>query len=330
MGRETPSPAARPIGLPPVPDHATATPADEAHIPWIDTHQHTQALTWNVREAFDISGCYAAVMIAASYYWAPYRPVKPADVRFLWDDAIRRATTFDRSHFYDQYLAVGIHTWSYVEDHGVLLDALPDYCALDRVRAIGETGIESQQHTVEWPLEGQRAAVAGQMDVARRTGLPVIVHTPGSTKGHLPTHLAARYEEDNASFTDPLLPTEGTKRAAVELDIEIADRVGLPDDQVIIDHADSTVVSTVLENTDCYLGFTMSSTLRANDVGDIVETVERYGPDRIFIDCDLAGVGKDDPFTMRRVILELLHRGMDPETIRTLVFDNPRQVFDIA
>jgi uncharacterized protein len=67
--------ANRPLGN--TPDGKTPDPIE---IPWIDIHQHTQSLTWNDREKFDLSGAHAAVMIAAGYYWAPYRPVSADDV----------------------------------------------------------------------------------------------------------------------------------------------------------------------------------------------------------------------------------------------------------
>lgn len=324
------SSAARPIGIPSEDafDHALPTP-DAVAIPWIDPHQHTQSLTWRDREAFDLSGGRATVMIAASYYWSPYRPVTPQDVRFLWDDAVRRARTFTRSHFYDQYVAVGIHTWSRVDDHETLLDVLPAYCDLDEVVAIGETGIESIQHTTRWPLSSQRAAVTGQMRVAREAGLPVILHTPGSSKGALPAHRAARYEEANASFTGPLLDPETTKRDAVEVDLELKDESGLDDDSVIVDHADETIVEYVMESTDCYLAFSVRPALGDVDAETIATVLKAYGPDRLLVNTDLAGVADNDPFTMKRTIMDLLHLGIDPETIRTVVYENPKEVLGI-
>lgn len=81
MDPTTPNPWVRPIGRP-TGDVDRITPA-EADTPWIDLHQHTQSLTWNDREAFDLGGGRAAVMIAAGYYWTPYRPIAAEDVRFL-------------------------------------------------------------------------------------------------------------------------------------------------------------------------------------------------------------------------------------------------------
>lgn len=206
---------------------------------------------------------------------------------------------------------------------------LPDYCELDEVVAVGETGSESIQHTEQWPLEEQREVVAAQMDIVRTTGLPVVVHTPGgSDKGSLPVWYEGRYEEANADFAEPVLDTDSPKLEATKIDVELADQVGLPDRQVVVDHADPSVVPFVMENTDCYLNFTLSW-FRTVDVGDVADTIEEYGPDRVMIDTDLLGPMKGDPFTMKRAIFDLVRAGIEPETVRQVVYENPKEVFGI-
>lgn len=322
-------PWARPIGLPPA-EREPRIAAAEADIPWIDTHQHTQTLTWNEREAFDLTGGRAVVMIAASYYWSPYRPVGAEDVRFLWDDALRRAETFNRNHFFDTYVAIGLHTWARVEDTDDLLEVLPDYAEHEGVVAIGETGIESTQHTSAWDLEGQREVLREQFHVARETDLPVIVHTPGSSKGGLPAWHADRYEEEDGSFTEPLLDPETAKADAIDITIELVDEVGLPHEQVVIDHGSPGVASKVLEGTGCHLAFSVAAPwLRGLDVGDVAEVVRAHGPERVLLDTDLAGSMQHDPYAMRRMLLDLLRSGLDPDDVRQLSYENARELFDI-
>lgn len=322
-------PTARDVGFPP--DAAGDVAAQDAFIPWIDVHQHTQSLTWNDRNTFDLSGGRAVVMIAASYYWSPYRPVASDDVRFLWDDALRRAATFDRSHAYDQYVATGIHTWSRVTEWEELLEVLPEYCALESVVAIGETGIESTQHTTAWPLEDQRDVVRGQMHVARETDVPILLHTPGSNKGGMPVQYRARYEESNESFTDPVLAPESAKADAIEICLELADEAGLDHDQMVIDHAAPRVAPRVLNSTDCYLAFSVSAPwLRGIDAEDIAGVIDEFGSDRILIDTDLAGAMRNDPFAMKRMILDLLRIGVEPADVRAVVYENQCEVLGIA
>jgi predicted metal-dependent TIM-barrel fold hydrolase len=317
---------ARPIG-----EFRPEEPApDPIAIPWIDSHQHTQSLTWNDRETFDLSGGQAAVMIAAGYYWSPYRPVSADDVRFLWDDALRRAAAFTHRHFYDQYVALAIHTWARVENWEELLDVMPEYCEREDVVAIGETGIESTQHTSEWTIDDQREAVAGQFRVARGADLPVIVHTPGSSKGGLPARYTHSYEEADTSFTDPLLDPEDTKREATEIDLAIAEEVGLPDERVIIDHADASIAPLVLETTDCWLAFSVGAPwLRGIDASDVAAAIDSYGADRVIVDTDLMGAMEHDPFAMKRTILDLCRLGVDREAIRQVVYENPREALEL-
>ena len=325
----TDGPWARPIGLPPGEREARVSAAD-ADLPWIDGHQHTQSLTWNEREAFDLSGGRAVVMVAASYYWSPYRPVSADDVRFLWDDALRRAETFTRNHFFDTYVAVGVHTWARVEGVDDLLAALPDYADHDAVVAIGETGVESTQHTSAWDLEGQRAVLREQFHVARETGLPVVVHTPGSSKGGLPAWHADRYEEEDGSFTAPVLDPATAKADAVDLTVELADEVGLPHEQVVVDHGSPAIAERVLEGTGCHLAFSVAAPwLRGLDAGDVAAVVREHGPDRVLLDTDLAGSMQHDPYAMRRFQLDLLRLGLDPDAVRRVSYENAREVFDL-
>lgn len=329
MDPTTPGPWARPIGRP-TGSTDRPSPADAA-IPWIDIHQHTQSLTWNDREKFDLSGGRAAVMIAAGYYWTPYRPVAADDIRFLWDDALRRAETFRRNHVYDQYVAVGVHTWTRVEDPEAILADLPDYCELDEVVAIGETGIESTQHTSAWDLDGQRPVIREQCHIARETGLPILIHTPGSSKGDMPAWYADRYEEEDESFTPSVLDSPATKRDAVEIDLDIAEEAGLPQKQMVIDHANPDIAPRILEETGCYLSFTVGAEwLRGVTADDVADVIRSYGPDRILLDTDLFGAMRTDPFAMRRTILALLGLGIDPSAVRKVVYENPKDLLNIS
>ena len=314
------------IGVPP---EEGPTP-EPVNIPWVDVHQHTQSLTWNDRERFDLTGCEAAVAIAAGYYWTPYRPVRPEDVRFLWDDALRRAAAFDHRHFYDQYVAVGVHTWARVANAADVLSVLPEYCDRERVVAIGETGIESTHHTATWPLDQQREVVREQFRIARETGLPVLVHTPGSSKGDVDPRHRHSYEEGNRNFTDPLLTPETAKREAVEIDLALADEVGLADKQLVIDHAGESVRDFVLENTGCYLAYSVSAPwLRGVDARDVAAAIEAHGSDRILVDSDLIGAMENDPFVVKRTVLDLLRLGISRADVRRVVYENPKSVLGL-
>jgi len=298
-------------------------------MPWIDVHQHTQSLTWNEREAFDLSGCRATVMVGASYYWSPYRPVTGEDIRFLWDDAIRRAARFDDAHFYDQYVALGVHTWSRVTDPESALVHLPEYCDLDRVVAVGETGIDSSQHTNQWPLDEQRAVVREQLSIADDADLPVLMHTPGG-KDTVSDQYTDYYEELDADFPAAHFEPGTAKREAVEIDLELVEDVGIPEERVLIDHADRTIVEDVLETTDCYLGFSVGSPwFRGVDADLVAAVIEEYGSDRLLVDTDMLGAMKHDPYTMKRLVLDLRRLGVSSADVRNVVYENPRALLGL-
>jgi hypothetical protein len=314
-------PTARPTGEAP----EAGDPPEPLDLRWVDVHQHTGSLTWNDREKFDLSGCVAAVMVAAGYYWTPYRPVAARDVRFLWDDALRRARAFDHRHFYDQRVAVGVHTWARVEGADELLAAMPAYLDADRVVAVGETGVEATHHTAAWPLEEQRDVVREQCHLAREADLPVLFHTPGSSKGGLDPLDAAAYEEGDRNFTAPLFGggSGSTKREAVETDLALADEAGLPDERVVVDHADGSVVDLVLGETDCWLAFTVGGALRSVDARDVARAVEAYGANRVIVDSDLIGAMQTDAFVIPRTAMALLRLGLSREQVRRVVYENP-------
>ena len=319
-------PFARDVGLPP----ETGDAPEPLDFPLVDIHQHTQSLTWNDREKFDLAGYEAAVMIAAAYYWAPYRPVEADDVRFLWDDALRRAQAFTHRHFYDQYVAVGVHTWARVDDVDELLAVLPDYCEREEVVAIGETGIESTHHTTPWPLDEQVDVVREQMRVARDSDLPILLHTPGSSKGDVDPREVHSYEEGNRNFTDPLLDPETTKFDAVEMDLELADEVGLPDEQVVVDHAGDPVVDRVLGETDCWLSYSVSAPwLRGVDARDVKRAIDAHRADRVVVDTDLIGAMRNDSFVLKRTAMDMLRLGVSRDDVRKVVYENPKEILGI-
>ncbi|MFC6725771.1 TatD family hydrolase, partial [Halobium palmae] len=157
---------------------ADALPAELTTLPWVDAHNHAHTLSWNDREKFALGGCHAMLTMAAGYYWTPYKPVRPEDVRYLWDDALNRIGAIRRSHAFDAKLAVGVHTGTPVEDVDELFDAMPAYCELDEVAAVGEIGINASQHVEPWSLEEQRYVNRRQLEIAADHDLPAVLHTP--------------------------------------------------------------------------------------------------------------------------------------------------------
>ncbi|QLK27268.1 TatD family hydrolase [Natrinema zhouii] len=306
-------------------------PPELTSMPWIDVHNHAHTLSWNEREKFAISGCQSMVMMAAAYYWTPYKPVAPEDVRYLWDDALSRLAQIRESHLIDAKVGIGIHTGARVENYEELLDVLPDYCELEEVAAVGEIGITEAQHVSGWELEEQKDVTRRQLEIAADLGLPAILHTPADledvdfpdrVRGDIPG-----YELDLSLQQEPVLTSDYPKREAIEIDIDLKDDAGLPDEQLVLSHADTKIAPYVLENTDCYLSFTVSYPwLLGVTPTDVAEVVAEYGPDRILVETDSAGVLRSDVFAFKRTILEMYRMGLDIETIRQVVYENPQDV----
>ena len=319
-------PTRRPLGIE-LDDRDHERSAGVTSVPWIDIHQHTQTLSWNEQHKYDLTGCEAVVMIAHNPHWSPYRPVSADDVRFLWDLAVKWADYLNQKHVFDTYVAIGIHTLARVEGWEELVDVLPEYLALDDVVAVGETGIEPVQYTSRWPIEEQKAVVGAQMEVAAEAGLPVVAHTPSRKAG------AGAETEGwgglDLTEPDPSVDYSEPKPECAELDVQLADEAGLPHEQLVIDHATSTVVELVMESTDAYLGFSVSSPLKGVTSEDIADVVREYGPERVIVDSDMMGYRYSDVFCIPETVIDLYNIGLSEEAIRTIVYENPREVLGL-
>ncbi|WP_246998382.1 TatD family hydrolase [Halosolutus gelatinilyticus] len=328
-------PTKRPTDAAYLDDEPFDPPTELLNQPWIDVHNHAHTLSWDDRERYALSGCEAMVMVASGYHWTPYKPVRAADVRFLWDDAINRRAAIERNHFFEAKLGLGIHTGVRIENPDELLDAMDDYCALDEVVAIGETGVTPSQHVSAWDVDQQRAIVQAQMELADDHDLPVILHTPNRTtdsgRTYRPGMGIPGYEKNAELSQEPVIDAENPALEAVKLDVEAMRDADLDDERVVASHADPNNTDYLMAETECYLSYTIGhSWLIGVTAADVADAIDEYGPERIMIDTDCANVLRTDPFALKRAIFELYRYGIDEEAIRTVVRENPRDVFDIA
>ncbi|EMA36196.1 TatD family hydrolase [Halococcus hamelinensis] len=323
------------------PTDATHLPADEfdlptalLNLPWIDSHTHAQTLSWADRERYSLAGCRAMVMVASGYHWTPYKPVTAADVRFLWDDAINRRRAIERDHFFEAGLALGAHTGVRIENPADLVGSMADYCGLDEVVAVGETGVTPTQHVESWELDAQFELVRAQMELADEHDLPVILHTPNARDtgpDYRPGVGLPGFELNTELAQEPVLTGENPALEAVEIDFDAAREAGLAEEQVVASHADPNNVDYLLGETDCYASFTVGyEWLTGVTAADVAEAIEEYGPDRVLVETDCANVLDTDVFSVKRTILELYRLGIDVDHIRQVVFENPRNVYGLA
>ncbi|WP_458190252.1 TatD family hydrolase [Haladaptatus sp. NG-WS-4] len=328
-------PTKRPTDAAYLNDEPHSFPTELLNLPWIDGHNHAHTLSWNDRERYALSGCEGMVMVSSGYHWTPYKPVRAEDVRYLWDDAINRRAAIERSHFFEARLGLGIHTGVRIENPDELLDAMADYCELDEVVAVGETGVTPSQHVAAWDVDEQRAIVQGQMELAAARDLPVILHTPNTSasdgRSYRPELGTPGYEKNTALGQSPVLEGENPALESVKLDVQAARDAGLNETQVVASHADENNTEYLMEETNCYLSYTIGhSWLIGIDAETVADAIDEYGPERIMIDTDCANVLRTDPDAIKRAIFELYRYGIDPESIRQVVLDNPREVYGFS
>ena len=85
----------------------------------------------------------------------------------------RRAVGF-AERFDDVYATVGLHPHDADSLDGALLGELEELAAHPRVVAIGECGLDFYRDLA--PRDAQRRAFSAQIELARRAGLPLVVH----------------------------------------------------------------------------------------------------------------------------------------------------------
>lgn len=88
-------------------------------------------------------------------------------------DSSRKAVEFARNHA-GVYAAVGIHPHHAADLTDATLDELDRLSRAERVVAYGEIGIDTVKDYA--PLAVQRSAFVSQLHLAKRLGLPVIIH----------------------------------------------------------------------------------------------------------------------------------------------------------
>ncbi|SHG40351.1 TatD family hydrolase [Halobaculum gomorrense] len=325
-------------------DYPTARPTDATYLnedldlptellntPWIDGHNHAHTLSYEDRERYALSGCAGMVMVSSGYHWTPYKPVRASDIRYLWDDAINRRAAIERNHFFEAKLGLGIHTGVRIEDPDAVLAAMDEYCELDEVTVVGETGVTPSQHVEAWDLDEQRAVVEAQMAIADDHDLPVILHTPNTSppakRSYRPELGTPGYEKNPGLGTDPVINGDNPALEAVKIDVTAAHDAGLPEERVIASHADENNTAYLMAETDCYLSYTIGhSWLVGVDAATVADAIDEYGPERIMIDTDCANVLRTDPYAIKRAMFELYRYGIDIDDIRRVVWENPRRV----
>lgn len=297
-------------------------------IPWIDIHGHHHSITWNELETYGLTGCSAIIMSPGNIgAETPYRPISTADIQTQWDRIIRFSHNIARSFPFDAYASIAIHTTNGpIANHEDLIEKIPAYANLDEVVALSETGITMVQEHATLPLDRQRSQLHDQLRQANAADIPAILHTP--TLGKADPDYVAKSTETHTTG-DTVLTADNPKLEGVKISLDCIHDAGMPEDQVVFTHGHRSIVSWVLEETDCYLSFTIGNPRRDVTFADVQAAVKTYGPDRIMVDTDAAAIYEFDPKAVKRLIVSLLRAGIAPAAIRQIVYENQRQILDL-
>jgi predicted metal-dependent TIM-barrel fold hydrolase len=165
-----------------------------------------------------------------------------------------------------------------------VLAVLPRYCEKDGVVGVGEIGLDDQTAKEEQYM-------AAQLDLARRHGLPALVHTP-----------------------------HRDKKKGFERCIAIVKDTGFPMERVLLDHGNEETIK-ITRDLGCWSGFSIYPNTKM-DPARMVAIVLEYGVERMIVN-SAADWGISDPLMVPKTVLKLQQAGVNDRDIETLVWDNP-------
>lgn len=169
-----------------------------------------------------------------------------------------------------------------------VMNVLPRYCEKDSVVGVGEIGLDDQT-----PKEEK--FMAEQIELAKKHGLPVLVHTP-----------------------------HRDKKKGFERCIAIVEDTKFPWERVLLDHGNEETIK-ITRDLGCWSGFSIYPNTKM-DPARMVAIVLEYGVERMIVN-SAADWGVSDPMMVPRTAVKLEQAGVPREKIEKLVWKNPIAFF---
>ena len=169
------------------------------------------------------------------------------------------------------------------------LEILPTYLGRDRVVGVGEIGFDDI-------TEAETEIFRKQLLLAMKTGLPALVHTPHRKKAF------------------------GTQRS-----IELCREVNFPIERLLLDHATEETIAMILDSG-AWAGFTVYPNTKLSPER-CANMILEFGVDRMMVNSS-ADWGPSTAMSVPLTVVELRKRGLAPERIQQLVWDNPYRFYD--
>jgi len=164
-----------------------------------------------------------------------------------------------------------------------VLEVLPLYALKEGVVAVGEIGYDEI-------TDAEERAYEWQLNFAKENDMVVMVHSPHRDK----------------------------KRGIIR-SIEVAQNAGIPMEKLIIDHNNEETVEDTL-NAGAWAAFTIYPHTKMGSER-MVELVQQYGSERIFIDSS-ADWGVSDPLSVPKTAKMMLERGISKEDVEKTTWQN--------
>ena len=164
-----------------------------------------------------------------------------------------------------------------------VLEILPLYALKEGVVAVGEIGYDEI-------TDAEERAYEWQLNFAKENDMVVMVHSPHRDK----------------------------KRGIIR-SIEVAQNVGVPMEKLIIDHNNEETVEDTLD-AGAWAAFTIYPHTKMGSER-MVELVQKYGSERIFIDSS-ADWGVSDPLSVPKTAKMMLERGISQEDVEKTTWQN--------
>jgi predicted metal-dependent TIM-barrel fold hydrolase len=253
-----------------------------------DPHIHMTSRTTDDYERMAAAGI-AAVLEPAFWLGQPRTQVGAFTDYFAslvgWERF--RARQFGIAHFCTMALNPKEANDDRLRDAVIAL--LPRYLEKDGVLGVGEIGYDDV-------TPAEEKAFAAQLELARQSGLPALVHTPHRDK------------------------KRGTERS-----LALVREAGIDERMVLIDHNNEETLPLVRE-TGCWAGHTIyPDTKMTSD--RMVALLQKFGVERMIVN-SAADWGKSDPLAVPRTAQDMARAGFSPDDVETVVWRNPIAFFE--
>jgi len=252
----------------------------------IDAHIHIDSRSREELEIMSLAGIDK--VIVPTYYPHLYVSVSSSTIFDVYERAIRFEVQREKEYFIDVYVAVSINPVCIPEDYAAVLEKLPSYLREKRVVAIGEIGLDPSSLA---DLHLQREILIAQLDLAKEYDKPLIFHLPHSDKG---------------KWVDEYLDMIYGK--------------GIEPSNVIIDHADQTVLKKITD-ANCYAGITVQP-WRKLSAEDAAKILKGNNLDYMILNSDCNSTMPSDPLAVPKTALEMRKLGFSKVEIEKVTNHN--------